>query len=246
MRIDQRKLNELRPVFLKTGFNRYAEGSVEIHSGQTIVHVTASVEERVPPFLRGTGKGWVTAEYNMLPRATETRNQREGRGSGGIGGRTHEIQRLIGRSLRAICDLEKLGERTITLDCDVLLADGGTRTASITAAWVALVIACHHLKNQGLISKNPVRDQLAAISVGILRDQVLLDLCYQEDSAADVDMNVVMTGQGAFVELQATGEEATFQKEQLNAMLFLAEHGIEQLFKLQLDVLNEAKINWSK
>lgn len=246
MRIDRRKEQELRPVFLKTGFNRYAEGSVEIHCGQTIVHVTATVEERVPPFIRGTGKGWVTAEYNMLPRATETRNQREGRGAGGIGGRTHEIQRLIGRSLRAVMDLEKLGERTITLDCDVLQADGGTRTASITASWVALVLACQHLRNQGLISKSPIRDQLAAVSVGLVRNQVLLDLCYQEDAAAEVDMNVVMTGERAFVEVQATGEEATFQREQLDLMLKTAEIGIETLFQLQNAALKEANISWSK
>lgn len=246
MRIDRRKEQELRPVFLRTGFNRYAEGSVEIRCGQTIVHVTATVEERVPPFLRGTGKGWVTAEYNMLPRATETRNQREGRGAGGIGGRTHEIQRLIGRSLRAVMDLEKLGERTITLDCDVLQADGGTRTASITAAWVALVLACQHLRNQGLISKSPIRDQLAAVSVGLVRNQVLLDLCYQEDAAAEVDMNVVMTGDGAFVEVQATGEEATFQREQLDLMLTTAEIGIKNLFQLQNAALKEANTSWSK
>ena len=219
---------------------------MEIHCGQTIVHVTATVEERVPPFIRGTGKGWVTAEYNMLPRATETRNQREGRGAGGIGGRTHEIQRLIGRSLRAVMDLEKLGERTITLDCDVLQADGGTRTASITAAWVALVLACQHLRNQGLISKSPIRDQLAAVSVGLVRNQVLLDLCYQEDAAAEVDMNVVMTGEGAFVEVQATGEEATFQREQLDLMLTTAEIGIKNLFQLQNAALKEANTSWSK
>ncbi len=240
MRIDGRSHDELRPIRFIIGCNRYAEGSVEVQSGNTIVHVTASVEERVPPFLRSSGKGWVTAEYSMLPRATETRNQREGRGSAGVGGRTHEIQRLIGRSLRAVCDLTVLGERTITLDCDVLQADGGTRTAAISAAWVALQLACYTLMKKQLIQINPIKKQLAAISVGKLNEEVLLDLCYQEDSAAEVDMNVVMTDEGAFVEVQATGEEATFTKVQMKDMLDVAEKGIREIFLLQLEALRRS------
>lgn len=243
-RIDFRENNQLRPVSIRTGFNLYAEGSVEITWGNTLVHVTATVEERVPLFLRGGQRGWVTAEYNMLPRATSTRNQREGRGNLGVGGRTHEIQRLIGRSLRGVTDLQLLGERSITLDCDVLQADGGTRTASVTAAWIALVMACHKLYKDGIIVGQPVREQLGAVSVGLLNNAPILDMCYGEDSLADVDMNVIMTGKGKLVEIQGTGEEATFTRHQLNEMLDLAELGLTQLFRIQKEALIKSNIHW--
>lgn len=244
MRFNGRKECELRPVSIRTGFNIYAEGSVQIQVENTIILVTATVEEHVPPFLKGSGKGWVTAEYNMLPRATASRNQREGRRGNGIGGRTQEIQRLIGRSLRAVCDLEALGERTITLDCDVLQADGGTRTASITAAWLALVMACDKLVRKGILPAIPVNNYLAAVSVGMRNQQILMDLCYDEDSNADVDMNVVMTGSGEFVEIQGTGEEATFDRVQMNRMLDMAEVGIQTLIQKQKEILQKANINF--
>jgi len=218
-------------VKLAVDFVDYAEGSVLIEAGKTRVLCTASVEEKVPPFLEGKGQGWVTAEYNMLPRATHTRNARER--SGKISGRTQEIQRLIGRSLRAAVDLTMLGPRTITLDCDVLQADGGTRTASVTGAYVALHRACSRLVTQGVLSAHPVRTAVAAISVGMVGGELLLDLCYAEDSHADVDFNVVMTAGHEFIEVQGTGEGGVFSRDSMNAMLDLAEKGIADLLQIQ-------------
>jgi ribonuclease PH len=210
----------------------HAEGSVLIEVGRTKVICTASVEDRVPPFLRNSGKGWVTAEYGMLPRATNTRTQREA-AAGKIGGRTQEIQRLIGRSLRAVTRMEELGERTITLDCDVIQADGGTRTASITGAFVALVLAVGKMREQGHIRTMPVQDYVAATSVGIVGGEPMLDLAYSEDSKADVDMNIVKTGTGLYIELQGTAEALPFGREALNRLLDLGDTGIRQLFALQ-------------
>ena len=235
MRIDERAGNELRKVKLERNFIRYPEGSVLITAGNTIVLCNATVEEKVPPFLRGTGKGWVTAEYSLLPRSTDTRNQREAT-KGKQSGRTQEIQRLIGRSLRSVVDLELLGERSVLLDCDVLQADGGTRTAAITGAFVALVDALSKVE-LAAGSKFAVTDFLAAVSVGIVAEQPLLDLCYVEDSAASVDMNIVMTGCGNFVEVQGTGEEYHFTRQQLNDLLALGEVGCAELIKLQREVL---------
>lgn len=232
-RIDGRRADELRPVQMDTDYLIHPEGSVLITVGQTKVICTATIEERVPGFLRGQGKGWVTAEYSMLPRATNSRNQREA-SRGKIGGRTMEIQRLIGRALRAVVDLEKLGERTLWIDCDVIQADGGTRTASITGAFVAMVMAVGKLD----LAAFPVTDFLAATSVGISSEQgAILDLNYIEDSSAEVDMNLVMTGAGNFVELQGTGEESTFTRAQLNELLDLGEAGIQNLIALQREVL---------
>ncbi|WP_438434285.1 ribonuclease PH [Gorillibacterium sp. sgz500922] len=225
MRHDGRQQDEIRPVAITPSFIKHAEGSVLIEVGDTRVICTATVEERVPPFMKGQGKGWVTAEYSMLPRATQTRNQREA-AKGKLGGRTMEIQRLIGRALRSVVDLDKLGERTITLDCDVIQADGGTRTTSITGAFVAMVQALHKLHVQKPFAKFPVTDFLASISVGVVGETPLLDLNYEEDSKAKVDMNVVMTGGGKFVEVQGTGEESPFSREELDALLRLAEQGI--------------------
>lgn len=232
MRHDVRRTDELRPVRIERGFTEYAEGSVLVSFGRTRVLCTASVEESVPPFLKGTGQGWVTAEYGMLPRATHTRTPREA-AKGKQGGRTLEIQRLIGRSLRAVVDLASLGERQIVLDCDVLQADGGTRTAAITGAWVALADACDALVARGVLSASPVRDQVAAVSVGLVGGEVLLDLDYAEDSTCDTDMNVVMTGAGGFVELQGTAEHGAFDRSALEAMLALAEKGIGELLAVQ-------------
>ena len=232
MRHDGRRADELRPVRIERGFTEYAEGSVLVSFGRTRVLCTASVEESVPPFLKGTGQGWVTAEYGMLPRATHTRTPREA-AKGKQGGRTLEIQRLIGRSLRAVVDLASLGERQIVLDCDVLQADGGTRTAAITGAWVALADACDALVARGVLSASPVRDQVAAVSVGLVGGEVLLDLDYAEDSTCDTDMNVVMTGAGGFVELQGTAEHGAFDRSALEAMLALAEKGIGELLAVQ-------------
>jgi ribonuclease PH len=218
-------------VKLSVGFAEYAEGSVLIEAGQTRVLCAASVEERVPPFLEGRGQGWVTAEYNMLPRATHTRNARER--SGKISGRTQEIQRLIGRSLRAAVDLNGLGPRTITLDCDVIQADGGTRTASVTGAYIALHRACTRLVAQGLLPAHPVKTAVAAVSVGVVEGEILLDLCYAEDSRADVDFNVVMTAGHEFIEVQGTGEGAVFSRTTMDAMLDLAETGIIDLLQIQ-------------
>ena len=236
MRPDGRQPNELRPVTLTPNVNKHAEGSVLMEMGDTHVLCTASVEESVPPFMRDSGNGWVTAEYSMLPRATSTRSRREA-SQGRLGGRTLEIQRLIGRSLRAVTDLPNLGERTIWLDCDVLQADGGTRCASITGAYVALHLALQHLLQQGLLAAIPIKDAVAAVSVGILGQTPQLDLNYAEDSTSDVDMNIVMTGGGNLVEVQGTAEGEPFSQEQLLQLLELARGGIQQLFEAQRSVL---------
>ncbi|ERH55857.1 MULTISPECIES: ribonuclease PH [Bacillus amyloliquefaciens group] len=239
MRHDGRQHDELRPITFDLDFITHPEGSVLITAGNTKVICNASVEDRVPPFLRGGGKGWITAEYSMLPRATNQRTIRES-SKGKVSGRTMEIQRLIGRALRAVVDLEKLGERTIWIDCDVIQADGGTRTASITGAFLAMAIAIGKLVKSGVIKTSPVTDYLAAISVGMDKEAgLLLDLNYEEDSAAEVDMNIIMTGSGRFVELQGTGEEATFSREDLNGLLSLAEKGIQTLIQKQKEVLGE-------
>jgi ribonuclease PH len=222
----------LRPVTFERGFTRHAEGSVLIRMGDTRVLCTASVEERVPPWLRGKGAGWVTAEYGMLPRATSERTQREA-ARGGQGGRTMEIQRLVGRSLRACVDRAALGERLITLDCDVLQADGGTRTASITGAYVALVDAVNGLLKRGLLKTNPIHGAVAAVSVGIYRGTPVLDLDYAEDSSCDTDMNVVMNDGGGFIELQGTAEGHAFRREELDSLLALAQKGIAELIAAQ-------------
>lgn len=235
IRTDGRKQTQLRPVRLTVDCLDYAEGSVLIEAGKTRVLCAASVEEKVPPFLEGKGQGWVTAEYNMLPRATHTRNPRER--SGKISGRTQEIQRLIGRSLRAVVDMQALGPRTITLDCDVLQADGGTRTAAITGAYLALHRACTKLLMQGLITTHPIRTSVAAISVGVVDHEILLDLCYVEDSRAEVDCNVVMTAEHEFVEVQGTGEGGVFSRETMNKLVDLAEQGITELHALQKQYL---------
>ena len=231
-----RAVNQLRPVRITRGYTIHAEGSVLIEFGATKVLCTASVEEKVPPHKRGSGEGWVTAEYGMLPRATHTRSDREA-ARGKQSGRTQEIQRLIGRSLRAVFDLKALGERTIHLDCDVLQADGGTRTAAITGAFVAAQDAVNQLLAQGKLQVSPIRDHIAAISVGIVQGTPLLDLEYSEDSACDTDMNVVMTGAGNFVEVQGTAEGAAFSRQEMNALLALAEKGISDLVLLQKQAL---------
>jgi ribonuclease PH len=232
IRSADRTADALRPVSIERGYTRHAEGSVLISFGATRVLCTASVEEKVPPHKRGSGEGWVTAEYGMLPRATHTRSDREAV-KGKQSGRTQEIQRLIGRSLRAVVDLKALGERTIALDCDVLQADGGTRTAAITGAWVAAHDAVSWLLAQGRIAASPLRDAVAAVSVGVVKGTPLLDLEYVEDSACDTDMNVVMTGAGGFVEVQGTAEGAPFSRVDLDALLALADRGIRELVSLQ-------------
>ena len=234
-----RAADALRPVSIERGYTKHAEGSVLVSFGATRVLCTASVEERVPPHKRGSGEGWVTAEYGMLPRATHTRSDREA-AKGKQSGRTQEIQRLIGRSLRAVFDLSALGERTITLDCDVLQADGGTRTAAITGAWVAAHDAVTVLMQQGRIAASPIRDAVAAVSVGIVEGTPLLDLEYVEDSACDTDMNVVMTGSGGFVEVQGTAEGAPFTPAEMQALLSLAAKGIADLVALQRRALGLA------
>jgi len=231
-RADGRRPGDIRPIGVTPGVQRHAEGSVLFSMGDTRVVCAASVEDRVPPFLRGTGKGWVTAEYSMLPRATNTRVAREAR-TGKVQGRTHEIQRLVGRALRAVVDLEALGERTITVDCDVLQADGGTRTASINGAWIALWQACRKLLETGVVPRNPVRDHVAAVSVGIVGGRVLADLDYSEDSSAEVDMNVVMTGDGRLIEVQGTAEREPFSRAQLDAMLAAAGTAGKKILKAQ-------------
>ncbi|MGV0953204.1 MAG: ribonuclease PH [Fluviibacter sp.] len=236
MRPSQRQSDELRPLSLTRGYTAHAEGSVLIQVGQTRVLCTASVETSVPPFLRGKGQGWVTAEYGMLPRATHTRSAREA-AKGKQTGRTQEIQRLIGRSLRAVTDLAALGERQITLDCDVLQADGGTRCAAITGAWVALHDACAKLVAEGILPANPVREHVAAISVGIVDGTPVLDLDYAEDSNCDTDMNVIMTGSGGMVEIQGTAEGTPFSREELNALVDLADAGIRQLVAAQTQAI---------
>jgi len=232
MRSDGRLDEQLRPTRITPNYLVHAEGSVLIESGRTKVICTASVEDRVPPFRRNSGKGWVTAEYGMLPRATNTRTQREA-SSGRVGGRTQEIQRLIGRSLRAVTKMEELGERTITLDCDVIQADGGTRTASITGAFVALALAINKLREQDMIRTMPIVDYVAATSVGIVEGMPMLDLAYVEDSKADVDMNIIKTGAGLYIELQGTAEAMPFGREALNRLLDLGDTGIRQLIALQ-------------
>jgi ribonuclease PH len=231
-----RAVNQLRPVRITRGYTIHAEGSVLIEFGATKVLCTASVEEKVPPHKRGSGEGWVTAEYGMLPRATHTRSDREA-ARGKQSGRTQEIQRLIGRSMRAVFDLTLLGERTIHLDCDVLQADGGTRTAAITGAFVAAQDAVSKLMAQGKLQQTPIRDHVAAISVGIVQGTPLLDLEYIEDSACDTDMNVVMTGAGHFIEVQGTAEGAAFSRREMDALLALAEKGISDLVVLQKQAL---------
>ncbi len=232
MRSDKRAANELRDTRITPDYLEHAEGSVLIEAGRTRVICTASVEDRVPPFLRNTGKGWVTAEYGMLPRATSTRTQREA-STGKVGGRTQEIQRLIGRSLRSVTHLPALGERTIWIDCDVIQADGGTRTASITGAFVALALALEKMRERDTIKTIPLADYVASISVGIVDGEPLLDLAYEDDSRAEVDMNVVKTGNGRFIEVQGTAEAMTFGRDALDTLLDLADVGIRQLVEKQ-------------
>lgn len=241
MRVDGRANDQLRPVTITRNYIKHAEGSCLIEIGDTKVICTATIEDRVPPFMRNGGKGWITAEYSMLPRATATRNPRES-SKGKVGGRTMEIQRLIGRALRSVVHLEAMGERTIWLDCDVIQADGGTRTASITGAYVAMVDAMHKLVENGVWKQIPLHDFLAATSVGVVGEHTVLDLNYKEDSTATVDMNVVMTGTGKFVELQGTGEDAPFSPEQLHEMLALAKTGIETLIDNQKQALSHVML----
>ena len=236
MRPSGRTPDQMRPVSFTRGFTKHAEGSVLVSFGDTRVLCTASIEERVPPFLKDRGQGWVTAEYGMLPRSTHTRSPREA-AKGKQGGRTLEIQRLIGRSLRAAMDLTLLGERTITLDCDVLQADGGTRTASISGAYVALVDACRSLRGQGLLSADPLTARIASVSVGIRNGTPILDLDYAEDCSAETDMNVVMNDEGHFIEVQGTAEGHPYSRTELNAMLDLAEAGIREIMAAQQAVL---------
>ncbi|MFZ7119361.1 MAG: ribonuclease PH [Eubacteriaceae bacterium] len=231
-RIDNREYNELRDVQITKSYTKYAQGAVLIQSGNTKVICTAMVEEKVPMFLKGQNKGWITAEYNMLPSSTATRKIRDS-SRGRIDGRNMEIQRLIGRTLRSIVDLKKLGDRTIWIDCDVIQADGGTRTASITGAFVALMDALKNLKATGLIKEIPVKNFVAAISVGVVNGQPLLDLCYEEDSKAEIDMNVVMTEVGEYIEIQGTGEERPMKKDELDQLLKLSEKGIMELINIQ-------------
>ena len=260
MRNDGRSPLDLRPVRMTPGFTKYAEGSVLVEMGQTRVLCNASVEERVPQFLKNKGVGWITAEYSMLPRATDVRTQREIRN--GPSGRTQEIQRLIGRSLRSVVDMAALGERTVTLDCDVIQADGGTRTASITGGFVALALALNNILAKGKSDRPMLRDYVAAVSVGIVGDRALLDLDYSEDSAAEVDMNVVRTGDGRFVEIQGTAETEAFTRDQMNEMLAAAESGVDRLvaiqreiivqslagneFRAMIDPASRKKVNWKE
>ncbi|GJM74846.1 ribonuclease PH [Paenibacillus macerans] len=242
MRSNGREANERRPMKLTVNVNKYAEGSVYIEVGDTKVMCTATVEEKVPMFMKGQGKGWVTAEYSMLPRATQTRNQRES-ARGKLSGRTMEIQRLIGRSLRSVVDLQALGERSVTIDCDVIQADGGTRTTSITGAFVAMALAMHKIVQKHALPVFPITDYLASVSVGIVGQETLLDLNYDEDSKAMVDMNVVMTGRGQFVEVQGTGEENPFSREDLDRMLALAEKGIREMIEQQREALGPVALH---
>jgi ribonuclease PH len=235
-RTDQRAVDELRPVTLTPNYIIHPEGSVLIEAGRTRVVCTASVEDRVPPFLRNSGRGWVTAEYGMLPRATTTRSTREA-SAGKVGGRTQEIQRLIGRSLRSVTRMDQMGERTIWIDCDVLQADGGTRTASITGSFIALALAFRKLVTQGTLPRMPVSQLVAAISVGIVDGVPLLDLAYDEDSRAEVDMNIVKTSDGRYIEVQGTAEAAPFGRDRLNTMLDLADAGIDRLMTLQREII---------
>lgn len=241
MRAAGRKPTDLRPVKITRNFIKHAEGSVLIEMGDTKVICTASIEEKVPPFLKGTGKGWITSEYAMIPRSTHDRVPRES-SKGKLGGRTHEIQRLIGRSLRAVVDLDSLGERTLWIDCDVIQADGGTRTASITGSFIALADAFNLVQKKGLIKKIPLKDYLAAISVGRINGEVYLDLDYSEDSTAQTDMNVVMTGKEQFVEIQGTAEKGSFSKEELDQFLIYAKKGILELIDLQKQVIGHLPV----
>ncbi len=236
MRENERPNDKIRSLKISKSFLKYPEGSVLVEMGETKVICGVSIEEKVPPFLRNSGKGWLTAEYSMLPRATHSRSMREAV-QGRIGGRTHEIQRLIGRALRAIVNLDVIGERTIWVDCDVIQADGGTRTASITGSYVALVDALWNLKRKGMISKIPLRDSVAAISVGIVNGNILLDLSYEEDSKAEVDMNFVMTGKGLLIEVQGTAEKTPFTKEHFDVMYNYAHKGIAEITRQQKAVL---------
>jgi ribonuclease PH len=233
-RIDGRAANQLRPVRMTVDYLRHAEGSVLVEFGDTRVLCVASIENRVPAFLEGRGQGWLTAEYSMLPRSGKSRSPREA-ATGKVGGRTHEIQRLIGRSLRACLDLHALGEHTIILDCDVIQADGGTRTASITGSWVALHLATATLQQRGILAIDPVQRQVAAVSVGLVDGVALLDLNYAEDSNAEVDANIVMTDAGEFIEVQGTSEGRPFSRDQLDELLQLAEGGIHELMAIQLE-----------
>ena len=239
-RTDGREPAQLRETRITPSYTMHAEGSVLIEAGRTRVICTASIEERVPPFLRNTGKGWVTSEYGMLPRATSTRTQRES-SAGKVGGRTQEIQRLIGRSLRSVMRLPELGERTVWIDCDVIQADGGTRTASITGGFVALVLALQQMRQKGMIRTIPVADYVAAVSVGVVAGTPMLDLAYDEDSRADVDMNVVKTGDGRFIEVQGTAEGPPFEREALDSLLGLADAGIQQLVALQRSIVGDLR-----
>ena len=240
VRSDGRAANELRPVKIIPDYMPHAEGSALIEVGQTRVLCVATVEDKLPPHLRSQrGRGWITAEYAMLPRATAQRTPRE-TGRGGLSGRTHEIQRLIGRSIRSVANMKALGERTVTLDCDVLQADGGTRTAAITGAYVALALACRHLLTQGKIARNPLTTEVAAVSVGIVGKTPLLDLKYDEDSSAEVDMNLVCTGDGRFIEVQGTAEGSPFSRQELDMLLALGAEGIERLIQIQRAALGQS------
>ena len=245
MRLDGRAADQLRPVTITPRYIKHAEGSALIEVGDTRVICTVSVEDRVPPFLKGQGEGWITAEYGMLPRATSTRSQREA-SKGKPSGRTHEIQRLIGRSLRAVIDLKALGERTLWIDCDVIQADGGTRTASITGAFVALVDALRHMQKARIFGELPLLDFVAATSVGRVGNEILLDLNYEEDSKAEVDMNVVKTGAGRFVEIQGTAEEGSFSEEELSVLMAAAEKGTQELIALQRRILGDVTLKVKK
>ncbi|MGE5629030.1 MAG: ribonuclease PH [Solirubrobacterales bacterium] len=236
MRIDGRKNDQTRPIKITRNYTKYAEGSVLIESGDTKVICTASIEDKVPVFLKGKGEGWITCEYNMIPRATQVRKPRDIT-RGKMDGRTMEIQRLIGRALRSVVDLKAIGEKTIWIDCDVIQADGGTRTSSITGAFVALVDAVNSLHKQLPFEVYPIREFVSAISVGMVNGSKLLDLCYEEDSSAKVDMNIIMTASGEFVEIQGTGEESPFSREDLNELLALGEKGIKQVIQVQKDTL---------
>lgn len=233
-----RKYDELRPIRITSNYLKHAAGSVLVEFGETKVICAASIDNKPAPFLKNTGKGWLTAEYSMLPMSTQTRTAREST-RGKLGGRTHEIQRMIGRSLRAVTDLTAFGERTIYLDCDVIQADGGTRTASVTGAFVALVALCRKMRNEGLIEHMPVRDFLSAVSVGIIDNEIMLDLEYEEDSRAEVDMNFVMTGSGNFIEVQGTAERVPFSRTQMDRMTEMAVSGIMRLIQRQKDILGE-------
>jgi len=239
-RIDGRRSDQIRPTSITTGYQAFAEGSVLIEMGQTKVICAASIEEKVPGWLRGQGKGWVTAEYSMLPRSTLSRTPRES-GAGSVKGRYAEIQRLVGRALRAVTDLKSLGDRTITIDCDVLQADGGTRTASVTGAYVCLYTALNGLVRKGVMKRVPLHSAVAAVSVGLVNDELLLDLCYEEDFRAGVDLNIAMTSQGDLVEIQATGEGGAFSQQVLSQAVILGEKGIRELLEVQQQALQALK-----